>query len=160
MKLHEPLTNTIRPQRWGLFVWLLAFVVLCSVDLATRWWCFRQACSGQLLPGLGFAPFANYNFAFSLPVPEAIMYAIYAIAIVAILWHIVGRWHTFLSGSRAAWVMVLSGALANVAERMLLGYVRDFIQIGTGYVNVGDLYILGGAAYLLYRSFVRDGRNL
>ena len=52
-----------------------------------------------------------------------------------------------------AWVMILSGACSNVTERIVLGYVKDWIYITrfglTGIYNLAAGYILIGIVLLL-----------
>lgn len=50
---------------------------------------------------------------------------------------------------KLAWTLVFAGAISNVTERVVLGYVRDFIFIFGGILNLADLYILGGVFILL-----------
>lgn len=49
-------------------------------------------------------------------------------------------------------VLVLSGAIGNLIDRLFLGYVRDFIGMFNWYIcNVADIFIcLGVAIYIIY----------
>ena len=53
-----------------------------------------------------------------------------------------------------AWMLIFAGAASNIGERILLGYVRDFIYITfykwTGVYNAADFYILIGIVILLF----------
>ena len=62
--------------------------------------------------------------------------------------------------------LVLGGALGNIADRVRLGYVADFIHVSYGWFdfkyvfNVADAAITAGVAVLLLRALlVRDARQ-
>lgn len=135
-------------------VWFLFGVVLVGVDLGSRLFCFRY-CHWSLSRFFGLHPFKNALFAFSVPVPPVLMYGIYLIVLSALCVYVVHTWPLLAWRLRLAWVLIVSGALANVGERIVSGYVRDFIQVGTGYLNLGDVYILVGVTYLLYHNSMR-----
>ena len=88
--------------------------------------------------------FANYDFAFSLPIPDVLMYAIYLLLLGSlVIWFMrEGKnreiyWYAF--------ILVLAGALSNIYDRVTLGYVRDFIYIFWGNIfNLADVYIVAG----------------
>jgi lipoprotein signal peptidase len=121
--------------KWGGFI----FVLLVALDQWTK--------------SMARNLFLNANFAFSLPVPLALMYAIYFVIIVAIIYYLSKNYHELSRIDFLAWIFVLSGAFANVGERLILGYVRDWIYITafhlTGIYNLADGYILLGIILLL-----------
>ena len=93
--------------------------------------------------------FRNYQFAFSLPVPSQYMYLFYALILGAIVWYMVQHWRNFGPREALAWTLILAGSLSNIGERILNGYVKDFIYILTGVFNFADLYIIAGIILLL-----------
>jgi signal peptidase II len=55
--------------------------------------------------------------------------------------------------SRIAYGLIVGGALGNVLDRLLDGYVTDFFQVGTFPIfNVADSCITVGVAFLLAES--------
>lgn len=93
--------------------------------------------------------FRNYFFAFSLHLPVWLMYLIYAILLAAlVLWFIYSRKKTVLV--KLAFTLVLAGALSNLTERIVLGYVRDFIYIYTGIFNPADFMIILGLLVMFF----------
>jgi lipoprotein signal peptidase len=98
---------------------------------------------------LGWSIFFNDQFAFSLPVPVVVMFAIYILVLVGISFYVFRAWNHFDNLQRWAWVLVYAGGLSNILERIVLGHVRDFIYIANGILNVADLYILAGLILLL-----------
>lgn len=132
---------------WGSLFWLVVFLVLCGVDMLTRSICFKY-CDVSIGRYLGLQPFANYHFAFSIELPVILMYTVYALALCLLVTYVLPRWNGFTFWVRIAWIAVLAGALGNIVERLVLGYVRDFIQLGTGFFNLGDVYIIAAVLCL------------
>jgi lipoprotein signal peptidase len=97
------------------------------------------------------AIFRNYNFAFSVTLPVWLMYVYYFLILIVIGWYVRSRYRTFSGQEKIAWVLISAGALSNIGERLVLGYVRDFIYFGSGVFNIADFYILLGIGLLLFR---------
>lgn len=133
-----------------LGLWLGVVCALVGLDMATRVWCFQQCVDGGGL--VGFAPFANYHFAFSLRLPLPLMYVVYGVALSALTGLGWQKWREWNGLQRVAFLLILCGGWANVLERLWLGYVRDFIRVFHGYYNVADIYILVGIALLLFSA--------
>lgn len=144
----------------GSFVfWFLVLSVLAGLDQLTKYLAFH----GQFGSFLNaFAPqirklhYFNHNFAFSLPIPSFLMFALYALILGAIGWHVVKNFGKLTFGHRLAWVLILTGALSNVGERIALGYVRDFIYVLSGIFNLADGYIIVGVIILLFQSSLHN----
>ncbi len=97
--------------------------------------------------------FKNYYFAFSAPVPQVVMYLVYGTALTILAVYMYRSFLTFDIPRKLAWTFIGAGAVSNVAERIVLGYVKDFISIFGGILNVADFYILGGVFILLLLDF-------
>jgi lipoprotein signal peptidase len=93
--------------------------------------------------------FRNYHFAFSLPLPSSLMYGIYMAILLAIIVYVSRRYRSFSRQESLAWVLVFAGSLSNIGERIILGYVRDFIYLLAGIFNFADFYILLGMVLLV-----------
>ena len=104
----------------------------------------------KFLAGRRGLVFRNYNFAFSLPLPVWAMYGIYAAVLGGLGYYLYSRRNRLALWQKAAWILVIAGALCNIGERLYLGYVRDFIYIFTGVLNVADFAILFGLILLLF----------
>src|SRR5436305_2041951 len=100
--------------------------------------------------------FRNYVFAFSLPLPVWLIYLIYAAVLFSIAYYAAKNYKNFTIAVTLAWVLILTGAVCNVGERLFLGYVRDFIYISffrwVGVYNLADFYIILGIIILLAAS--------
>jgi lipoprotein signal peptidase len=100
--------------------------------------------------------FRNSNFAFSLPLPAWLMFAVYFIVILAMLIYVIQNYRHFGTGQALAWLLIFAGALSNVGERIYFGYVRDFIYIyfyrWVGVYNLADGYIILGILILVMQN--------
>jgi signal peptidase II len=55
--------------------------------------------------------------------------------------------------SSAGAIFVVAGAAANILDRLRLGYVRDFWDVGLNFTfNLADLFVLIGLVLILLRS--------
>lgn len=54
-----------------------------------------------------------------------------------------------------AFILILSGAVSNIFDRIRLGYVQDFLDLGLKFTfNLADIYIIVGLLILLFNPFV------
>ena len=50
-------------------------------------------------------------------------------------------------------ILVLAGALTNLLDRLMFGYVRDFINLGLGFTfNLADIFIVLGLILILFQT--------
>ncbi len=122
-----------------LLRWFSLTAILILIDQLTK----------LLASNWGWSIFFNDNFAFSLPIPVMLMFAIYIGVLISISIYVYKTWQRFDTMQRVAWCLVFAGGLSNIAERIILGHVRDFIYLANGILNVADLFILTGLMLLL-----------
>ncbi len=116
------------------FVFL--FLVFMGIDQLTKIWAARI--------------FKNVNFAFSIPLPVVAMFAIYFIVLAMIFYYVFKHNREFSKITTLAWTLIFAGAICNIVERIILGYVRDWIYITSGIFNLADVYIIAGVVILLF----------
>lgn len=143
----------------GSFVfWFLLFFALIALDQWVKHLAFVSGFARQLnllRPVAGKELFKNFNFAFSLPVPAWLMYLVYFIILTAIARHIKNNFYKMRRTEMLGWVLIAAGACSNIFERIVLGYVKDFIFLSDGIFNPADFYILFGIALLLFIQFFK-----
>ncbi|MDB4939773.1 MAG: lipoprotein signal peptidase [Candidatus Doudnabacteria bacterium] len=123
------------------------FFLFVLVDQASKLWVIQHGSCGEL----ACSYFKNDNFAFSLKVAHPIAYFIYAILLAAlIVWFAKKKNKTTLIN--LSFVLILSGALSNIGERLVRGYVVDFIKIHTGVLNFADFFIIAGILILVFEK--------
>lgn len=93
--------------------------------------------------------FRNENFAFSLELPSFLMYPTYVVLLGLLLnWFVKKENKKILD--KLGFVLILSGAVSNIGERILNGFVIDFIHIHTGVFNIADFFIILGILFLFF----------
>jgi signal peptidase II len=149
------------PSRW--MRWLALSAVIVVADLATKAWmssAFTLGESVELTPFFNLVLAHNTGAAFSFLAGAGGwqrwfftgITIVISVAIVVMLSR--QRGAPWVSG---AFALVLGGALGNLYDRLMLGYVVDFVQLhAAGYYwpafNVADSAITVGVAMLIWES--------
>jgi len=121
----------------GKYRWVVAAFVLIGLDQVSKCWASQS-----------LSIFRNYEFAFSTPVPEPVMYLIYGVVLGLIGWYVWTHYSRLTAIESFAWTLIIAGAVSNIGERLLVGYVKDFIYLFSGVFNFADFYILMGIVLL------------
>lgn len=142
--VHPRDVNRARSILWAAFAILAADRIakmLAALDVTAR-----------LLPGVEFRLFRNDGIAFSIPVPDVIFWPIAILALVALI----RLWNALREEDEvgaALVIMILLGALSNVADKALTGAITDYIIFfGRSAVNVADGMIVGGTLAMILRK--------
>ncbi len=150
--------------------WMTAIVILVSdrwtKGLVLEHLPFSPFTEIKLLPGLSLTHVHNSGIAFSLfadggPLSKILLHAVILTSVVVIAWILVRH-----SGDRIttslAFGLVLGGAVGNLIDRMLYGWVIDFIHVWVNIngrihswpdFNVADSAISVGAVLLVIAEF-------
>lgn len=128
-------------------------LALFLIDQATKYFAYHLQFGSflnLLRPVFGKELFPNYNFAFSLHLPTFFIYFCYLLLLALLL-----VWFAKLERRSAkikiGFALILVGALSNILDRLMLGYVRDFIFIFWGNIfNFADIYIVAGIILLMF----------
>jgi lipoprotein signal peptidase len=97
-------------------------------------------------------PFLNFNFVFSLPLPQRFIFLTYAVILFFICVFIFKNFKKFGGLEKFAWLLILAGAASNIGERIIFGCVKDYIYILNGIFNLADGYIILGFLVLLCKN--------
>lgn len=151
----------------GWRFWWLALLVLVA-DQLTKIWVLQRFELGesiQLLPVFNFTYARNYGAAFSF-LGDAGGWQRWLFTLIAVVVSIVlSVWLSRLQ--RAEWklslalVLIVAGAIGNLIDRSLYGYVVDFLHVyyqewHYPVFNIADCAITIGAALLIWDSFSPD----
>lgn len=121
--------------------WLTALAIVVA-DRLTKSAVMRHLEHGDwhhVFPGLTITHVHNPGIAFSLfaeggPLTRVLLHLVIFTAVVVIAWMVVRHGHhRVLSG--VAFGLVLGGAVGNLIDRVLYGWVLDFIHV---WIRVGD----------------------
>lgn len=151
----------------GWRFWWLALLVLVA-DQLTKVWVIQSFSLGesiQLLPVFNFTYARNYGAAFSF-LGDAGGWQRWLFTLIAVVVSIVlSIWLARLQ--RPQWklslalVLIVAGAIGNLIDRSLYGYVVDFLHVyyqewHYPVFNIADCAITIGAALLIWDSFSPD----
>ncbi len=151
----------------GWRFWWLALLVLVA-DQLTKVWVIQSFSLGesiQVLPVFNFTYARNYGAAFSF-LGDAGGWQRWLFTLIAVVVSIVlSVWLARLQ--RPQWklslalVLIVAGAIGNLIDRSLYGYVVDFLHVyyqewHYPVFNIADCAITIGAALLIWDSFSPD----
>lgn len=159
----EKLSESIVKQRSGLSLLWLTLVVLI-IDQLTKYLTIQMLDlyeSYQVLSFFNFTYARNYGAAFSF-LGEAggwqkYLFTAIAFVVSAYLLYSMKTTSATERWMNTAYALVLSGAIGNVLDRLLFGYVVDFLDFDLGFYrwptfNVADIAIFIGAAMIIIDS--------
>ncbi len=129
-----------------------ASLLLVVADLFTKNLAFQTLQSGYSIIDNFFKLQYQQNFgiAFSLPLPYWLIIAINIILLVAIIYLADRELNLKHPAARFAVTFLIAGALGNLTDRLLGGYVIDFIEIWRWPAfNLADAYITIGVLLIL-----------
>ena len=151
--------------------WLIAIVII-GLDRLTKMLIQSHIEFGSwvsVFPGFGLSHVHNRGIAFSLFADggffsRIVLHAVIFTAVIAIAWLLVRQHH------RGWWVssgfgLILGGAIGNLVDRVLYGWVIDFVHVWVRLgdkeyswpdFNVADSAITVGACLLLIGEFSRS----
>jgi signal peptidase II len=155
-------TEPSRPARWIPFFALV--IVVATADQIVKAWIVANYQVGEAVPTVGdllrIAPSHNTGALFGLFRDQAPIFALLSLAVIGlILWY-----ESRAGGSLLVTIalgLLLGGAIGNLSDRLRLGYVVDFVDMGIGTwrwytFNVADASI-STAVLLLLLMAVRPG---
>lgn len=135
--------------------------LLVVVDQAVKYWIravhMLEPGDSFLLDGFELVHYRNMGIAFGIPFDAELLIVVILATMTVLVWHYRER----LTEYRVVLPLsvVIGGALGNLVDRLLLGYVLDYIQIWIFPVfNFADLCIVGGIFWILLNEFFQKKR--
>ena len=152
--------------------WLWVSVVVFIIDQLTKYWTVQSLDlyeSYRVLSFFNFTYAQNPGAAFSFLEDaggwQKYLFSVIAFAVSAYLIYSLKNNKASQRWSNIAFALVLAGALGNVFDRMMFGYVVDFLDFDLGFYrwptfNIADVSIFIGAAMIILESFfTSDNKN-
>lgn len=155
-------------QKTGIKKYLLLSTILlagCQADQGTKYWALTQLkgqASMRIIPDLFELSYVeNAGVAFGLldqledsfRIPLIVILPLLATSVIAF---IVWRWRNRQIRMLLPLILVLSGAIGNILDRVNYGYVIDFFYLHYKYdynfpvFNVADVLVFVGGAWFMY----------
>ena len=133
------------------FYWIAALVVI--IDQVTKWLCARLTASVTLIPRVLALTYAeNTGMAFSLFSGRAWVLGVVSAVCILVGWLVLRRYRLGTT-SRIAAMLMLGGAVGNMIDRFLRGYVVDMFEalfVDFAIFNVADAALTVGTILLAY----------
>lgn len=152
--------------------WISVAILIIAADQATKWAIIEWVPLYGKVPINDFLNLThqqNSGAAFSFLANESgwqrwffvILASIVSMVLVGWVWRIRNSGPLVLTAGLA---LVLGGAVGNLIDRVMLGYVTDFIQVWFGNwafpsFNVADSAITVGAVFLIVDALFVSGKN-
>jgi signal peptidase II len=134
MTVNETATRVARAgAHWGVFAGIAAVVVV--LDQLTKAWLVANVAQGEVVRVVGDAVrlvyHQNSGALFGLFRDQAIVFGLISIGVIGLIvaYHARSGRSLYLS---VALGFLLGGAVGNLIDRLRLGYVVDFVDIGIG----------------------------
>jgi len=142
---------------------IAAIVLLVIIDQAIKAWVVANMAYGEewpLLPFLSFLHARNTGVAFSMFSNGSVLFLVgLPILIMGLIGYMLYRTEPHERYSRIGFIMILGGAVGNVIDRALLGYVVDYVYFHTpvwsfAIFNFADAIITLGVGFVLLQEFI------
>ena len=138
------------------YYWIAALTVIA--DQLTKWACTRLPGRVTLIPGVLALTYAeNTGMAFSLLSGYTWLLGVVSAACILLGWRVLRRYQLG-TASRIAAMLMLGGAVGNMLDRFLRGYVVDMFEVlfvEFAIFNVADAALTVGTALLAYTLLFR-----
>ncbi len=151
--------------------WLWLTVIMLILDQATKYWTVEALNlheSYEILSFFNFTYARNYGAAFSFLGDaggwQKYLFTTIAFAVSAFLLYSLKKNSVNKRWENIAFTLVLSGAIGNVMDRIMFGYVVDFLDFDLGFYrwptfNVADIAIFIGAAMIILDSLIHPEKD-
>ncbi len=166
------MTENSKTSNTRFFAWMAVATLVVVADQITKWAIVEWVALYERIPLNSFINLThqrNTGAAFSLLADAGgwqrwffiVLASVVSVVLAVWLWRIRNQGHAILAAGLA---LVLGGAIGNLIDRILLGYVTDFIQVWFGSwpfpsFNVADAGISVGAALLIIDALFFSGRE-
>lgn len=97
---------------------------------------------------IGWEFFANPGIAFGINFPLIPLLVITPL----ILWFFFHTQKNTTMQSRIGFIIICAGVISNTIDRIVHGYVVDYLRVFTGVFNLADVYIIIGVIILFYEQ--------
>jgi signal peptidase II len=138
-------------------------IIFVFLDQISKWMAAQAFISGSSwgIPFFSLKYEQNTGIAWSIPVPAFILLPLNLAILGLAGWYAWKYFDLKLKISQIAIILILSGGLGNIIDRILLGYVRDFIAVGWWPVfNLADAFLcIGIFLILLFYAKIKRRNN-
>ncbi len=158
----------IEPVKPKMLYWLLFIIVGVILDYVTKQWANSSLLYGEsvaIFPGLNWTLVYNQGAAFSFLASHDGWQRWFFVAVSSIISIVLFVWILRTKAKekllRFGLVMVLTGAIGNLIDRISLGYVIDFIHLyyrdyHWPIFNLADIFVSVGVGIIILSSLLES----
>ena len=107
--------------------------------------------------GRGFYFFKNQNIAFGLPFPKNILIILIIVILFFLIFYLIKNYQKKNTTLIFSLTLIILGTVSNLADRLVFGFVIDYINIPFFTVlNLADIMIAGGFFYAFKNFFLQS----
>ncbi|MGB5446232.1 MAG: signal peptidase II [Psychromonas sp.] len=144
--------------------WLWLTAIMLVLDQLTKYWTTQSLDlyeSYEILSFFSFTYARNYGAAFSFLGDaggwQKYLFAAIALIVSGVLLSLMKKNTSTKYFYNIAYALILSGAIGNLIDRLMFGYVVDFLDFDLGFYrwptfNIADVAIFIGAAIIIFDS--------
>ncbi|MFH1292308.1 MAG: signal peptidase II [bacterium] len=133
----------------GMIFCLSGFFLL--LDQFLKWQATHSWIQAKLLHNyFGWQPFLNQGAAFGLPLPSWLI-VLLTIPVVVVIGFLISQQYQN-AWQLTAWVLLLTGAISNLFDRIFYEHVIDYFAFVTGIINLADVLIVIGLLIYLFKN--------
>lgn len=140
----------------------ISAVVIFILDRLVKYWAMNRLPEEGIFifekfGGVGLQFSKNPGIAFGIPLPQVLVYLLFIFCFLALMYLIIQSYKKKNQVLFLTLSIILLGALSNLIDRMVYGYVVDYINILIWPVfNIADVMIVGGVCGWLFYEWRKD----
>lgn len=123
---------------------ILYIIPLLIVDFASKYAFYNLWYLSQI-----FYPIANHGISYNLLTGQSILIIFITLVIFWIVTYMFRKWQI----NKLSYILLIAWGIWNLADRVIFGFVRDFIYVGNWFpvFNVADILIFFGCAMIFWQ---------
>src|SRR3989344_2848272 len=95
----------------------------------------------------------NFGLGFGLNFGLLLNLMVVALALIFFVYYYFSHRPELSVLGKLAFALIFFGALSNIIDRLYLGHVRDFLDLGLGFTfNVADVFVVAGLIIILFKE--------
>ena len=116
----------------GMVLTISAGLILVLIDQYAKLYVLKKGGFFIFQDFLDVNFYENYGTAFGIPVPLNILYPLVALSLAFLIWRYIDKIRDKYYWALAAMALVFGGAISNIIDRILHGFVIDYIHFSFG----------------------------
>ncbi|MDQ7815357.1 MAG: signal peptidase II [Patescibacteria group bacterium] len=140
---------------------LIIALVLAGLDTASKYFISQMNPKPRLIPGVfDLTDHRNFGLVANIEVPRIVILLFTCVLIAVMSYALIQKAERMTLAQAAALCLIVGGALGNFMDRLLNGFVYDWILLfNTSIINLADILIGAGIAILLFENLRQNRRE-